>query len=75
MHPQRAVQRQGMAHGTLRAIRRNGVDFTANITHFAQAFFESRQAFGLYAIIIRQQNDHRRILAKKPKANKGRDIG
>ena len=75
MHAQRAVQRQGMTHGALRAVRRHDVDFTVNVTDIAQTFFESGQSFGLDAIVIRKQDDHARILAKKPKTDKGGEIG
>ncbi len=54
MHAQRAMQRQGMAHRALRAVRRDGVDFTA----VAQSIFERDQSFGLNAVVIGEQDDH-----------------
>jgi hypothetical protein len=63
-----------MAHGTLRAIGGDGIDLTVNLPNFAQAFFDSRQSFGLDAIVIREQNDHRPHFGKEAGSGQGRRV-
>jgi hypothetical protein len=57
---------QGVAHRALRTVRRHGVNFS----RVSEAVLESGEPFGLNAVIVGEQDDHGRILAKKRLANK-----
>jgi hypothetical protein len=61
LHAQWTVQRQRVTHRALRAIRGDSI----NLTDESQCVFESRQTLGLNAIVVRNENVHDRIVAKK----------
>jgi hypothetical protein len=61
------MESERVAHGTLRAIRGHGV----NIGTVSQRVFERREPLGLDPVIVRDQDDHDAIVAKKRAADKG----
>jgi len=50
-----------VAHGTLRPVRRHGVNFA----EVSEVRFQSGETFGLDPVIIGKQDDHAVIVAKK----------
>src|SRR4030095_8909007 len=55
-----------MAHGALRSVRRHRI----NLANLAQSSFDRSEPFGMDAIVIAKQDDHRRILAKNGQVDK-----
>ena len=60
------MQGRGMAHGALGAIRRNSI----NLADVAQLVLERDEPFGLDAVVVGEQDDHGRIVAKMPETDK-----
>src|ERR671923_2295816 len=65
-HAERSMQCDRMAHRGLLAFRCNRVHFA----EWVHAFFQRNEPLGMNAIVVRYQNDHACIFAKKRPTNK-----